>query len=290
MHRIAINGLKLYGFHGVNPEEKTEGQPFVYDITIITPAQDFIGNDSIENTINYSQVIEVVKKINDSQKFDLLETLSQVVAHKIMDRFSRAEEVRVSVKKTQPPIAEDMDSVGVEYRVKRDAGTCRVMLSLGSNMGDSLRLMKQAVELISLYPGLKINKLSSVYRTQPMYERDQKDFLNMTAEVLVQKGVDPFEFLGFLKGVEFKLGRKEKKSRYGPRSIDIDIVWWDNVEINSPFLTLPHPGLKQRNFVLVPLMEIKPDFKIEGKPVGSYLEEKKFEEKVTRIENAKITL
>ncbi|MDZ7837768.1 MAG: dihydroneopterin aldolase [Actinomycetota bacterium] len=69
MYRIAVNGLKLYGFHGVNPEEKTEGQPFVYDITIITPTQDFIGNDSIENTINYSQVIEVVKKVNDSQKF-----------------------------------------------------------------------------------------------------------------------------------------------------------------------------------------------------------------------------
>ncbi|MDZ7837766.1 MAG: 2-amino-4-hydroxy-6-hydroxymethyldihydropteridine diphosphokinase [Actinomycetota bacterium] len=134
------------------------------------------------------------------------------------------------------------------------------MLSLGSNMGDSLQLMKQAVELISLYPGLKISKLSSVYRTQPMYEQDQKDFLNMAAEVLVQKGVDPFEFLGFLKGVEFKLGRREKKSRYGPRPIDIDIVWWDNVEINSPFLTLPHPGLKERNFVLVPLMENKTGF------------------------------
>ncbi|MDD3776617.1 MAG: 2-amino-4-hydroxy-6-hydroxymethyldihydropteridine diphosphokinase [Actinomycetota bacterium] len=290
MHKIKINGLTLYGYHGVNPQEKEKGQPFVFDITITPQPQDFRGRDKLEKTINYSQVIELVKQISGSHKFDLLESLAQQAAQSIMDNFSQAQAVKVAVSKTQPPIQEDLNSVQVVYKCRRQPKTSQVFLSLGSNQGDMLGCLRQAIEKLKAHPGVKVDTLSSIYKTQPMYEPGQPDFLNMAAGLLVDSTIGPFEFLGFIKGIEYGLGRGHKSSRYGPRPIDIDIIYWEGVRISSDFLTIPHPGYSQRNFVLVPLMEISPYFKVGQKKIAQYIKEQKFSEKVVKAEDLKLGL
>ncbi len=284
MYHIMVNNLQLYGYHGVNDEEKKKGQPFVFDVDIEIGDRDFTGADDIRNTVNYSEVVDIIKEVNLSKKFDLVETLAQVLAQDILEKFGLAEKVEVSVKKIQPPIKETLDSVGVTYAAhKISMGKRSCFLSLGSNTGKSIANLACAVKLVQGYRGAALKKVSSIYKTEPMHQREQEDFFNLVVELDVSMKTDPFEFLGFLKSIEYRLGRKAGK-KYGPRPIDIDIICWEGIKISSPFLTIPHPRFADRNFVLLPLREIKPDFAVGGKKIGQYIKEKNLKEKVEKLD------
>jgi 2-amino-4-hydroxy-6-hydroxymethyldihydropteridine diphosphokinase len=114
-----------------------------------------------------------------------------------------------------------------------------------------------------------------------MYVKEQSDFFNIAA--MLKVGLDPFSLLGLIKGIEHDMGRKAEQKRYGPRPIDIDILYYGDRTIKSDILELPHPLIKERKFVLLPLSEIAPDIKIEGMDIRSYLEKKKLTEKVKKI-------
>lgn len=105
--------------------------------------------------------------------------------------------------------------------------------------------------------GIKVVKRSSLYETKPWGLKAQPDFINMV--VCAETGISPEELLKKLKFIEKKMGRKESK-RWGPRLIDIDILFYDDLVIDSPELKIPHPYIKEREFVLLPLSEIEPEF------------------------------
>ncbi len=129
-------------------------------------------------------------------------------------------------------------------------------LSLGSNLGNRLENLIRALENLKK-AGNKIIKISSVYETKPVGKEKQPDFLNLVAEV--KTSLSPFLFLTLTQRIEKKMGR-EKKEKWGPRIIDIDIVLFDDLEIESERLTIPHPLAKERAFVLVPLTEVLSPF------------------------------
>ncbi len=285
MYSVIVQDLQLYGYHGVNLEEKKNGQPFLFDIKIEIGDKDFLNDDNIGATLNYSEVVDTVKEVNSSKKFDLVETLAQAIASSIFARFTLAEKVRVSIKKTKPPIKEKLSGVGVACVLERrffEPSSC--FLSLGSNVGDRMSNLQNAVKSIAANRGVSLEKMSSVYSSEPMHVKEQEDFLNMVILLGVSKYINPFEFLGFLKSIEHKLGRTGYKKRYGPRPIDIDIIYWEGIQIKSHFLTLPHPRFTKRNFVLKPLSEIKPDFTVKGKNINDYIREKEFSEKVEKLD------
>jgi len=118
MFKILIKNLNLFGYHGVREEEKINGQNFLFNITIYIK-KDSLASDDIENTVNYSDVIKLVKKINSKKRFNLLETLSQKVAAKILNMSQLIEKVNVKIEKTSPPIDENLQSVGVECTLER---------------------------------------------------------------------------------------------------------------------------------------------------------------------------
>ena len=118
MFRTLIKNLNLFGYHGVREEEKINGQNFLFNITIYIK-KDSPAGDNIENTVNYSDVIKLVKKINSKERFNLLETLSQKVAAKILNMSQLIEKVNVRIEKTSPPIDENLQSVGVECTLER---------------------------------------------------------------------------------------------------------------------------------------------------------------------------
>ena len=129
-----------------------------------------------------------------------------------------------------------------------------VYLALGTNLGDRLANLKQAI--VSLTPQMEVKAKSSVYETPPWGYEDQPKFLNQV--VKVKTYLEPEALLKHLKRLEVALGRKESFPN-GPRLIDIDILFFDDAVLNTPSLVIPHPRLHERGFVLLPLMDIAPD-------------------------------
>jgi len=130
-----------------------------------------------------------------------------------------------------------------------------VYLALGSNLGDRLANLKQAIA--SLPPQMEVKAKSDVYETPPWGFADQEMFLNQALRV--ETYLKPEPLLKHLKRLEVALGRIATFQN-GPRLIDLDILFYDDLVLYSPALTIPHPHLHERGFVLVPLMDIAPDF------------------------------
>jgi 2-amino-4-hydroxy-6-hydroxymethyldihydropteridine diphosphokinase len=131
-----------------------------------------------------------------------------------------------------------------------------VYLSLGSNIGDREAFLAAACQKLSAQPGVKLICSSSLYETEPVGYRDQGWFLNQVVEV--RTTLRPGQLLAVIHEIENKLGRK-RLIRWGPRVIDLDILLYDSLSIETEDLVIPHPRIYERSFVLVPLQEIAPD-------------------------------
>ena len=129
-----------------------------------------------------------------------------------------------------------------------------VYLALGSNLGDRLANLKQAID--ALTPQMEVKAKSSVYETPPWGYEDQSKFLNQV--VKAKTYLDPEPLLKHLKRLEVTLGRQASFPN-GPRLIDMDILFYDDLILNTSVLVIPHPRLQERGFVLLPLMELSPD-------------------------------
>lgn len=146
----------------------------------------------------------------------------------------------------------------------------RAFLGLGSNLGDRQAMLRQAAARLRALPGIRILRASSVYETEPLGLTDQPWFLNQVLEV--ETALDPHHLLTAVQEVEASLGRR-REVRWGPRTIDIDILLYADVTLRSPRLVLPHPALAHRRFVLVPLAELHPLLRLpDGRCVRDLLE------------------
>ncbi len=134
-----------------------------------------------------------------------------------------------------------------------------VYLCLGSNSGDRLKLIEQAVGFLNLAQDIKLIRTSALYETEPWGVKNQNWFLNMAVEI--KTSLSPQDLLVKMQNIERTLGRnREKEIRWGERPIDIDIIFYDNLVLESDVLTIPHKFMHKRAFVLVPLLELIPDF------------------------------
>lgn len=134
-------------------------------------------------------------------------------------------------------------------------------LGLGSNLGDRLANLQSAVELLAAQPGVKVVRSSRVYETDPVGGPPQTDYLNAVVEV--ETGLPPRELLDACMEVERLLGRI-RNERWGSRIIDVDVLTYDEEEIDEPGLMVPHPRMHERGFVLVPLIELAADPALPG--------------------------
>ncbi len=126
-------------------------------------------------------------------------------------------------------------------------------IGIGSNLGDRLKNCKDAVSKIDNHPKIKVTKISSWIETDPVGYADQPKFINGAIEI--KTSLSPVELLKALKQIEKEIGRKET-FRWGPRIIDLDLLLYDSLTLKSEELTLPHPGMNERDFVKIPLQEI----------------------------------
>ena len=141
-------------------------------------------------------------------------------------------------------------------------------LALGSNLGDKVGHLRQAAAAIAQLPQTRILAQSSIYRTPPWGKTDQDWFAN--AALSVETALSPHALLEAVLEIERRLGRI-RRERWGPRIIDIDVLTHGDAVLATDTLTLPHPAMTERAFVLVPLNEIAPDLVIRGKTVRHWL-------------------
>lgn len=144
----------------------------------------------------------------------------------------------------------------------------KAYLGLGTNMGDRETYLSSAVKLLDNYENITVTNKSKIYETKAWGYTDQADFLNMCIEI--KTSLNEYELLKVCQEVELKLSR-ERIIRWGPRTIDVDILFFNDIILNNEDLHIPHPRISERAFVLIPLMDINKNLLIKGKVIGEYL-------------------
>ena len=139
----------------------------------------------------------------------------------------------------------------------------RAYVELGSNLGDSQQQLLDAIEALAGLPNTRVLARSRFYRTPPWGMLDQPEFLN--AVVVLETPLLPHDLLDALLGIERDAGRERGGERWGPRTLDLDLLHVDGKTVSDERLTLPHPHIAERAFVLLPLSELSPDLEIPGR-------------------------
>lgn len=144
----------------------------------------------------------------------------------------------------------------------------RASLGLGGNIGDPVRAMAEALQALDAREDCRVTAVSRLYRTPPWGKTDQDWFFNACA--LVETTLAPEPLLDTCLAIERDM-KRERKERWGPRTIDIDVLTYEGVTQSAARLELPHPRMTTRGFVLMPLADVAPDLAVEGRSVASWL-------------------
>lgn len=255
--QIRISELRAMAVVGALPHEREAAQPLRIDLVLDVDLHDAGRSDDLGETVHYGLVADQVSALVTESKDVLLERLATRIADEVLT-FGRVEAVEVELTKLRPPIA--VDAATTSVRIRRTVAdreqspptTHRAFIALGSNLGDRESYLRLA--LVGLSP---IVAQSQVYETDPVGgPDDQGAYLNMVVEL--ETILDPFALLRRCQRIEGEAMR-QRVVHWGPRTLDVDIVLYDDVVIDSPELVVPHPRFAERRFVLTPLSEIAAD-------------------------------
>lgn len=260
--RIFVTNLCILGRHGVLEEEQVLGQRFFLDIEVSTDARRASEADDPRKAICYGALCEIAQSVSDAGPYKLIETLAERVIDAILDRFVTATSVKVRVRKPGAPISASFDTVGVELERPRQQ---QVGFSFGSNVGEKSSQIRAALAFLEAVPGIELTDISGFYKTAPWGKEDQDWFVNVCA--VGHTSLTPHEVLRAIKEIEVQLGRTPGE-RWGPRLIDVDLLFLGEEEVNSVALSVPHPEMLNRAFVVIPLAEIAEDTVIHGQRIG----------------------
>lgn len=251
MEQILVQGLQVFGYHGVYEQEKEEGQTFLVNCVMDTSFASAIHSDDVGETVDYGTVCLFIKKYFEEKAYDLLEKVADELATSIMYAFPGIEKIQIQITKPNAPIPMEFESVGVRVEKKWH----KVALAIGSNMGDKEKYLTDALETLIANPNIRNVIVSDYIETEPYGYVDQDKFLNgaVTLETLLSAE----DLLIFLHEIEAKAERK-REIHWGPRTLDLDILLYDDVCMHTKELTIPHIDMCNRMFVLEPLMQIAP--------------------------------
>lgn len=279
MDTIKIKGLKCFAYHGVYPEENEKGQNFVLDIWLYLDLKAAGKTDDLELTVDYGELCEFAKKYVCENRFSLLETVVQNLSRLILLRYDNLiTGVKIRMWKPNAPISADFKNVGVEIeRYWHD-----VFIGIGSNIGDREQYLKKGLQLLNLNDDVIIKKVSTFIETEPYGGVDMDPVLNGVARIKTL--LAPYELLTICSEIESELGR-ERLVKWGPRTFDMDILFYDKLILEEECLTIPHIDIKNRDFVLKPMAEIAPGFvhPIYNKTIQDMLEELSGVDKITSL-------
>lgn len=251
MDLISVKELTVYAYHGVMPEENVVGQRFDISVDMYVDNSSAVKNDDIKEAVNYAEVCHKIKEFVENNTYNLIETLAERLAERLLISYNSIEKLTVEIKKPWAPIHMPLDTVSV----KIERGWHTVYLSLGSNIGDREEHLDKAVEALDDCFGIQLLKVSDYIVTAPVGNIEQEDFLN--AAVMIRTLLEPHRLLEIIQGIEADDGRT-RDVHWGPRTIDIDIILYDEIIMADLDLIIPHTEAVKREFVLKPLEQIAP--------------------------------
>lgn len=246
MDSIHIDNLKIFANHGVFDYEKKNGQNFYVDAVLYLDTQKAGITDDLMQSVSYAEVCDVISESVTVKSYDLIERVAETVAIKILDGFELVRKVAVTVKKPEAPIDMTFENVSVHIERMRH----KAYIAYGSNLGDSESIIKGGLDTLAADKYVKLIADSGIVRSSAYGVTDQPDFLNGVVEI--ETYYEPALLLERLHEIEKAAGR-ERKLHWGPRTLDLDIVLYDHLVLDSRELTIPHSDMCKRDFVLVPL-------------------------------------
>lgn len=251
MDIIRIDNLEVYAYHGVYDEEKEKGQYFYINAELYTNTRKAGMNDDLDTSTNYGTVCDFIHDFMTKHTYDLIETVAEQLAQALLLEFKLVKSVLLEIRKPHAPIEKEFESVSVEI----ERGWHEAFVAFGSNLGDKEKFIDEAIEALSNLPQINIVAISDKIVTEPYGNVEQDVFLNGVMKIETLLPAD--ELLQILQKVEEHAGR-ERKIHWGPRTLDLDIIFYDDDIISEDDLIVPHPDMKNRDFVLKPLMQIAP--------------------------------
>ncbi|NLL72719.1 MAG: 2-amino-4-hydroxy-6-hydroxymethyldihydropteridine diphosphokinase [Clostridiales bacterium] len=268
MDCITISDLEVFAYHGVLKEENTLGQKFLISAELFMDIWEAAREDDISKSINYAEVCKEIDGYLRANTFKLIETIADRLARHLLRRYKPLREVNIKVKKPWAPIMMTLDTVSVSAK----RSWHNVYLSLGSNLGNKEDNINKAIQLLNDQEDCRVICKSSLKVTKPVGPVEQDDFLN--GALYMQTILSPMELLRVIASIESQL-KRERVIHWGPRTIDLDILLYDDEIIQSSELTIPHIEMANREFVLEPMVEIAPWLRhpIFGKTMKELLEE-----------------
>lgn len=249
MDRINIKGLEIFAHHGVYREETVLGQKFIVDVSMEVDTRAAGRTDDLKKSVNYGSVCSDIQDVMKNRNYKLIEAVAEEIALAILLKYEEVRGVSVTVKKPWAPVLVHVDDVSVAIERRKHAA----YLGLGSNIGDRESYLDMAIDELNKDKYTKVTKVSDFIETKPYGGVEQDDFLNGCLEIETLR--TPEELLELTAGIEKQAGR-ERLIHWGPRTLDIDILLYDDIVYDSEKLHIPHIEMHKRAFVLTPLAAI----------------------------------
>lgn len=268
MDTIQIKHLEVFGNHGVFPEETKLGQKFLVNATLYTKTREAGLTDDLTKSIHYGEICHEITHFMRENTYLLIESVAEHLAEHLLLHTPRLEKVELEILKPWAPIGLPLESVSV----KITRSWHQAYIALGSNLGNKKAYLEEAVEKLAQIKGVKVNQVSSFIETEPYGGVEQDSFLNGC--LWLSTILEPLELLKEMNRIETEAGR-ERLIHWGPRTLDLDLIFYDNLVTEEAVLVLPHPDMKNRDFVLKPLEELCPYKRhpISGKTVKEMLQD-----------------
>lgn len=247
-----MENLEVFAHHGVFPEENRLGQKFLISLTMYVDSRPAGKADCLEQSVHYGEVSSFMTSYMHEHTYQLIEAAAEHLAEELLLRYSLLKGVTLELKKPWAPVGLPLETVSV--KITRFWHTA--YLGLGSNMGDKKGYLDQAVKALDETRGCRVEKVSSYLVTEPYGGVAQDDFLN--ACLMLRTFLPPRELLDRMHEVE-QAAHRERTIRWGPRTLDLDILMYDDEVMETEDLVIPHIEMHLRDFVLRPLCEIAPN-------------------------------
>ncbi len=251
MDRIEINDLVCYCHHGVLKEENVLGQKFLVSARLFTDTRKAGIDDALPFSVDYADVAHTIDELMKNNEYHLIEAVAERIARELLVKYTPLHSVEITIKKPWAPILLPLDTVSVTIQ----RGWTEVYVGVGSNIGNRRKYIDDA------YAGIRNNRLckeaymSTVIDTAPYGYTEQDNFLN--GVICFKTLYSPDELLQFMQKLE-EDGNRTREIHWGPRTIDLDILFYGNEIIQTEHLIIPHKEIQLRQFVLEPMNEIAP--------------------------------
>ena len=252
LDKICIKNLEVFAKHGVYPEERALGQKFIISAELFLDLRNAGKSDELEAALDYGKICHVIKDFVEKKTYRLIEAVAENLAEKLLIEDPALKRVCLEIMKPWAPVTMHLETVSV----KIDRRWSMAYIALGSNMGDREGYLRYAISELEKTHGCRVAQVSRFIDTEPYGYKEQDRFLNgcLALETLLR----PLELLELLHEIEAKAGRV-RSERWGPRTLDLDIIFYDDIIMSGEILTIPHAEAHKREFVLAPLNEIAPN-------------------------------